>query len=173
LIHGEPPIFSIDIPLNKKEIQAMRNKYSFSLLLLILVSAIACKDTIQRKSASSASISISWEFTNIIKEGETYTDAVMVVKSAVPQKHALGLFYGALLSVLKPEIKMKELQGGTLSGFITDTGGRGMEVLVRHDEYHNKLIIVARQFSPGSPPAVYKTYLIVPVRTRERPDSGF
>ncbi len=143
------------------------------LLILSMMYILSCKDTIRRSPDSSGAVVISWEFKNILKEGESFTDAVIVLHGAAVKKYPLGLFYGATAEVLKPGMKTKELEGGTLSGFITDTGGRGTEVLVRHDEHLGRLIVLTRNFFPGSPRAAFKTHLIIRIGRPERPDTGF
>jgi hypothetical protein len=125
------------------------------------------------KPASRTPISISWEFNSIEKEGEAFTEAVMIINGKRSNRHLLGLFYGRVTGILSPEQKGKEMEGGTLSGFITDKQGRGVELLVRYNEYLSRLIVVTRQLIPETAPGPYKTYRVIPLKKPDMPATGF
>jgi hypothetical protein len=144
--------------------------------LLVCVAVIAhwaCTDSVRVTHDSRSGVTISWEFKRIINNGERYTDAIMIINSANPQRHDLGLFSGDVLRVLTPETSRREMEGGTLSGFIIGTGGTGEEVLVRLNEYLGRLIIVRRRIVRGENPGAYKALKTIPVYVRTRPDAGF
>ncbi len=144
--------------------------------LLCIAAAMAhwaCADSVRVTPDSRLRIKISWEFKRIISNGVQYTDAIMIINGANPQRHDLGLFSGDVVRILVPETSRKEMEGGTLSGFIIGAGGTGEEVLVRLNEYLGRLIIVSRRIVPGENPGSYKALKIIPVYKRNRPDAGF
>jgi len=146
----------------------------YVLLLIAALPALwTCTPSARIRPDSHSSISISWEFRSINVDGEPHTEVLMIVNGKYPQRHPLGLFYGDVVRILKPEVNRREMGGGALSGFITGNKGRGEEVLVRFNEYLNRLIIVTRQIVPGSEPGSYKTLKNIPVYKQTKPDAGF
>jgi hypothetical protein len=132
-----------------------------------------CSPSIREKHVYRAPVTVSWEFNNIEKDGETFTDAVLIIQGVRPQRHALGIFPGKIHVILKTEVPRKEMEGGTLSGFITEHRGGEEEVLVRYNEHLNKLIIVTRQSVAASVPGSYKTLMVIPLQKPHTPDTGF
>jgi hypothetical protein len=151
----------------------MRCSFFICSVLGSFVLILGCSNTTQLKPDSRAPISISWEFKSIEKDGEAFTEAVMIINGKRSNRHLLGLFYGMVIGILSPEKKRKEMEGGTLSGFITDKQGRGVEVLVRYNEYLNTLIVVTRQLIPETAPGPYKTFKVIPFKKPDMPATGF
>ncbi len=126
-----------------------------------------------RRDARRGSILISWEFKTIEKDGDPYTDAVMVVSGNPSRKHPLGLFHGKVNKILASADRIKEMEGGTLSGFVTSNHGGGYEVVVRYDEKMNRLYVMFREINGNNFPGTFKALKNIFLPREYRPNTGF
>ena len=127
----------------------------------------------QNPDRRTGSIVISWEFTALEKNGAPYTDAVMVINGNPVSKYPLGLFYGKVNRIHTSEDRIKELEGGTLSGFVTNNGGGGYEVVVRYDENLNRLCVLFREIDGKNFPGTFKALKNIFLPRGRRLDTGF
>jgi hypothetical protein len=118
-------------------------------------------------------IYVTWEFSSADRDGEPYTEATLIVNGSRAHRHMIGVFYGRVRKILSPAEINREMVGGTLSGFITNNGGRGHEVLVRYNEQLQRLIVAERQWSEKLPAGSYRVIKNIPVPEMSKEKIGF
>jgi hypothetical protein len=148
--------------------------FTVPLLMMALCCVIAtgCKKNV-RTSETVDSIVITWEFTSVDKEGDPYTEAALIINGNQFHKHQIGIFYGRVRKILKPEEINREMIGGTISGFVTNYHGRGHEVIVRYNEHLQRLIVAERQWSEKLPLGSFGVIKNIPVPELSRERTGF
>jgi len=150
-------------------------KYSFLVLLITSVAvaaALGCAKAPVR-NAQEGPLSVTWEFNRADRDGEPYTDAVLVITGSNARKHKIGTFYGRVRKILSPAEISPEMVGGTLSGFITANEGRGSEVIVRYNEQNMILIVAERQWNEKLPPGSFRVTRTIPVPEMRQEKTGF
>jgi hypothetical protein len=143
-------------------------------LIVVLCCTIAacCKKTV-REPERVDSIVVTWEFISVDKNGDPYTEAALIINGNQFHKHQVGVFYGRVRKILKPEEINREMIGGTISGFITNYQGRGHEVIVRYNEHLQRLIVAERQWSEKLPSGSFGVIKNIPVPELSRERTGF
>ncbi len=149
--------------------------------LIILVIALAggfaagCKKNVRvaPRTERQDAIYVTWEFTSADKGGEPYTEAALIINGSQSHKHRIGAYYGRVRRILSPGEINREMVGGTLSGFITNHGGRGHEVLVRYNEQLQRLIVAERQWNEKLPAGPYGVIKSIPVPEMRKEKIGF
>ena len=142
------------------------------LVALCCVIPAGCKKSI-RETERVNSIVVTWEFNSVDKDGDPYTEAALIINGSKFHKHQIGIFYGRVRKVLKPEEINREMIGGTISGFVTNYQGRGHEVIVRYNEHLQRLIVAERQWSEKLPSGSFGVIKNMPVPELSREQTGF
>ncbi len=149
--------------------------------LAIMTGAIICAATAGcAKSAREevreerpARLFVTWEFSSVDQGGEPYTEAALVINGNRLHRHVIGVFYGRVRKIFKPEEFNRQMIGGTLSGFTTSNEGRGHEVVVRYNEAAQRLVVAERQWSEHLPAAPFGPIKSIPVPDLKDEQTGF
>jgi len=143
-----------------------------SLICLLCIAAACCKKNVRGPEIAD-SIVVTWEFKSADKDGDPYTEAALIINGNQFHKHQIGVFYGRVRKILKPEEINREMIGGTISGFITNYQGRGHEVIVRYNEHLQRLIVAERQWGEKLPAGPYGVIKNLPVPELRKERTGF
>ena len=134
--------------------------------------APACTKQV-REAEREEGFSVTWEFSRADDGPTIRTAAVLVIRGTREHRHPIGVYDGRVKRILSGAEISREMTGGTLSGFITVSEGRGHEVIVRYDERLRRLIVMERPWHERLPPGPFKRVhgITVPEMHRER--TGF
>jgi hypothetical protein len=148
------------------------------IVLSIIISggfAAGCKKNVRETPLAERqdAIYVTWEFTSADRDGEPYTEASLIINGSREHRHRIGVYYGRVRRILSPGEINREMLGGTLSGFITNGGGRGHEVIVRYNEQLQRLIVAERQWSEKLPAGSYAVVKSIPVPEMKKEKIGF
>jgi hypothetical protein len=146
--------------------------YHSLMIALCCLLVAGCKKNI-REPERVDSIVVTWEFKSVDKDGDPYTEAALIINGNQIHKHQIGIFYGRVRRILKPEEVNREMIGGTISGFITNYQGRGHEVIVRYNEHLQRLIVAERQWSEKLPSGSFSVIKSIPVPELSKERTGF
>jgi hypothetical protein len=142
------------------------------IIALCCVLAAGCKKNMREPERVDA-IVVTWEFKSVDKDGDPYTEAALIINGNQIHKHQIGIFFGRVRKILKPEEINREMIGGTISGFITNYQGRGHEVIVRYNEHLQRLIVAERQWSEKLPTGSFGVIKNIPVPELSKERTGF
>jgi hypothetical protein len=153
-------------------------KQAISIVLVTVLAggfAAGCRGKIREvpRAERQDAIYVTWEFSSADREGEPYTEASLVINGSQAHRHHVGIYYGRVRRILSPGEINREMVGGTISGFITNGGGRGHEVIVRYNEQLQKLIIAERLWSEKLPAGPYAVVKTIPVPELKKEKIGF
>ncbi|MBN2158462.1 MAG: hypothetical protein JW807_03630 [Spirochaetes bacterium] len=127
----------------------------------------------EQQAGAPGRLFVTWEFKSADREAEPYTEAALVINGNRYHRHVIGVFYGKVRKILKPEEITRELIGGTISGFVTVGDRQGHEVIVRYNERLARLIVAEREWSERLPPGAFRVIKNIPVPELRNEDTGF
>jgi hypothetical protein len=125
------------------------------------------------RAAADGPLAVSWEFNRADRDGEPYTEAMLLISGSNAHKHVIGVFYGRVRKILSPAEITPEMVGGTISGFVTVNDGRGSEVIVRYNERDMMLIVAERLWNEKLPPGSFRVVKTIPVPEMKQEKTGF
>ncbi|MBN1497102.1 MAG: hypothetical protein JXA07_10060 [Spirochaetes bacterium] len=150
-------------------------RWGFAAFAMVCALAAGCIKSVREdvREAPEGRLFVTWEFTSVDRDGDPYTQAALVINGKQTHRHVVGVFYGRVRKILKPEEINRQMIGGTISGFVTSNEGRGHEVIVRYNETVHRLIVAERQWSEHLPAGSFGVIKNIPVPDLKKEETGF
>lgn len=143
-------------------------------VIAVCATAIGCRKSVRADAPEERGpLFVTWEFKSVDQGAEPYTEASLVINGNQLHRHLIGVFYGRVRRILKPEEINKQMIGGTISGFATSYEGRGHEVIVRYNEAVQRLVVAERQWSEHLPAGSFGVIKNIPVPDLKKEATGF
>jgi hypothetical protein len=144
-------------------------------VVMVCAFSAGCKKNVreQVREERRGPLVVTWEFKSVDRGEDPYTEASLIINGSQMHKHMVGVFYGRVRGIFKPEEINKQMIGGTISGFTTSYRGRGHEVIVRYNEEAQRLIVAERQWNEKLPTGSFGPIKNIPVPELKKEQTGF